>query len=363
MQFRQIVVTGGAGFVGSNFAVSLKQQFPEIEVTAVDNLKRRGGELTLTRLREHGVRFHHADVRCPEDLDELCSGDLLVDCSAEPSVHAGAGGSPQGVLNTNLAGTLNCLEWARRREAAVLFLSTSRVYPIDVLNALPHRETGMRQVWVAPTDDESRELPPAAEWLEGITEKFPLAGRRSMYGASKLCCELIAREYAANYRMPVLVNRCGVLTGPWQMSRIDQGVVALWVARHHYGLPLRYIGFGGRGTQVRDVLHVDDLFELFVLQAAKLDAWTGEPFNVGGGWEMSVSLRELTELCRAATGRTIEIEEVCATSPVDVRIYVTNSRRARDAFHWRPTRPPERIVNEIHSWIRGREAILRPVLC
>ena len=127
--------------------------------------------------------------------------------------------------------------------------------------------------------------------------------------------------------MAAIINRCGVLAGPWQMGKVDQGVVTLWVARHAFGQPLRYIGFGGLGKQVRDVLHVDDLFDLLLLQMARPARWDGRVYNVGGGNDVSASLLELTEICRRETGREIPIAEVPETSSVDLRIYVGDSRR------------------------------------
>ena len=113
--------------------------------------------------------------------------------------------------------------------------------------------------------------------------------------------------------MPAIINRCGVLAGPWQMGKVDQGVITLWVARHVFGLPLKYIGYGGLGKQVRDVLHVNDLFDLIVLQMSSPESWDGRIYNVGGGREVSVSLLELTELCRRATGREVPIGRVPET--------------------------------------------------
>ena len=147
MRFGSILITGGAGFVGASLSLFLKQSFPGVSVTALDNLSRRGSELNLPRLRESEVDFLHGDVRCPEDLQKCSDFDLLIDCSAEPSVQAGANSSPRFVLNANLLGTINCLEEARERGAASLFLSTSRVYPIARLNELPFAESESRFEW------------------------------------------------------------------------------------------------------------------------------------------------------------------------------------------------------------------------
>jgi len=222
-------------------------------VTVLDNLSRRGSELSLPRLRAAGVEFHHGDIRFVEDFSSLPPYDVLIDCSAEPSVQAGLAGSPRSVLDTNLIGTINCLEAARTRGAAFLFLSTSRVYPIEGLNGLPFTETDTRFCW----DGEAR----ISGFSElGIAESFALDGARSFYGTSKLAAELLIKEYVFSYGTRALVSRCGVIAGPWRMGRVDQGVISLWVARHYFGRPLSYTGFGGQGKQVRDILHVRDLF-------------------------------------------------------------------------------------------------------
>jgi CDP-paratose 2-epimerase len=350
-----ILITGGAGFVGSNLAVALRQASPSFEVTALDNLLRRGSELALVRLKQHGVGFRHGDIRCREDLDQLPPFDLLVDCSAEPSVHAGVTGSPLPVIAINLLGTVNCLELARRHRAAVLFLSTSRVYPIEAVNRLPFRELETRYEWTA-------DAPLSGFGPEGIAEEFPLAGARSFYGATKLSAELLLEEYRSSYGVPVLVNRCGVLAGPWQMGKVDQGVVTLWVARHHFRRPLRYTGFGRRGKQVRDILHVDDLCDLVLRQLERMEHWDGSVYNVGGGRERSVSLCELTALCSEATGGTVEIGSQPETSPVDVRIYVTDSRKVQAEYAWSPQRSLVDVVADIASWLEANEADLRGML-
>ncbi len=140
----RVLVTGGAGFVGSNLAIFLKTEFPQARIVAFDNLKRRGSELILSRLRDAGIGFVHGDVRIMDDLAPAGEFDLLLECSAEPSVHAGYGESPRYLLDTNLYGTINCLEACRQHNAAMVFLSTSRVYPIENLRNLPLIRQGDR---------------------------------------------------------------------------------------------------------------------------------------------------------------------------------------------------------------------------
>ncbi len=278
----RILVTGGAGFVGSTLALSLKNALPDSYVVALDNLKRRGSELAIARLKAGGVDFVHGDVRNPEDLESLRNIDTLLECSAEPSVQAGYDGDARYLVHTNFQGTLNCLEFARARDAGVIFLSTSRVYPVAALRDLPLESDGDR--FRIPADREGPGWSAA-----GIGVDFPMAGHRTLYGATKLCSEHLVEEYCAMYGLRAVVNRCGVIAGPWQMGKVDQGFAVLWAARHLYGGELDYRGFGGTGLQVRDILHVDDLFEIIALQHGDLEAHAGALYTLGGGPESSVS--------------------------------------------------------------------------
>lgn len=352
---KNILITGGAGFVGAHLALAMKAAYPAARVLAFDNLTRRGSELNLPRLAAGGVDFLRGDVRSEADLAQAGAVDLILECSAEPSVLAGYGESPRYAIDTNLVGTINCLEVARRHGAGMIFLSTSRVYPIAHLSALRLRETDTRFELEAVQ-------PLSGVSAAGIREDFPLDGPRSLYGATKLASELIIAEYGAMYGVRAVVNRCGVLTGPWQMGKVDQGVVVLWVARHHFGGVLNYVGYGGAGKQVRDVLHVADLCELVLHQAAHLDTFAGQTFNVGGGREFSVSLCELTDLCRRATGRTIPIASVPENRAADVPLYLSDTGRLQSATGWRPRRGVEAIIEEIAQWLRDEENTLQPIL-
>lgn len=301
--------------------------------------------MALQRLASGGVEFRHGDVRNPEDLDDAGEIDLLIECSAEPSVQAGLYGGERYLINTNLMGTINCLDHARRHDAAVVFLSTSRVYPIALLRSLPLLPTKTR--FVIP---DSHNGP---GWsARGITEDFPLAGSRSLYGASKLCSELIIAEYAALYGMPAVVNRCGVLTGPWQMGKVDQGFVVLWAARHLFGGRLSYNGFGGAGLQVRDVLAIRDLNRLISKQIEAIESHSGKVYNVGGGARRSLSLAELTEQCAGRAGRHLMIASRPQTDPVDIPFYVTDNTAVTAATGWRPEVSLGEMLDDIFEWLR-----------
>jgi CDP-paratose 2-epimerase len=333
----------------------LAECHPDWEVVVLDNLRRRGSELNLPRLREAGVRFHHGDVRQLEDLLEVGDVDALLECSAEPSVLAGVDGSPDYVVQTNLVGAYNCLELARRTGAQFVFLSTSRVYPVAALEALEYQEGESR---LELTDEQA--LPGVSS--QGIAESFPLEGARTLYGATKLAGELLIGEYAASYGLQAVINRCGVVAGPWQMGKVDQGVFSYWMLAHHFRRPLEYIGFGGTGKQVRDLLHVQDLLELVDRQLCDAGHWAGATVNVGGGRACSLSLQETTELCRQITGNTVEISPSSEDRPGDIPVYISDCSRVYGMSDWRPHRGPAEILTDIHDWILAHESALANAL-
>ncbi|MHB8689700.1 MAG: NAD-dependent epimerase/dehydratase family protein [Solirubrobacteraceae bacterium] len=347
------LVTGGAGFIGGNVAISLAERHPDWEIMALDNLKRRGAELNLPRLREARVSFRHGDVRELDDLLVLGEIDAIVECSAEPSVLAGVGGSPDYLIRSNLIGAYNCLELARRTDSFLVFLSTSRVYPVAPLESLTLVESDTRFDWA-----DEQPLPGASP--AGITEDFPLTGARTLYGSTKLAAELLIEEYRATYGLRAVVDRCGVIAGPWQMGKVDQGVFTYWMLAHHFRRPLRYIGFGGSGKQVRDLLHVEDLVALLDEQLSDPGVWDGVVANVGGGRERSLSLLETTALCREITGNVIDVEPSSEVRPGDLPIYISDCAKLLRLTSWRPRHDSRSVLADIHRWVLANEtAIIR----
>jgi CDP-paratose 2-epimerase len=353
---KTILVTGGAGFIGSSLAIEFKRRYPDRRVVAFDNLRRRGAELNVTRIRAEGVEFSHGDVRIEADLtpfrDDL---DVLLECSAEPSVMAGRDGQVRYVVDTNLFGCVNCLELARTSGAAFVFLSTSRVYPTATLCRLRYEDRGDRFHLL---DDQ----PVAGVSSRGIAEDFPLDGARTLYGTTKLASELLIAEYVDMFNVPAVVNRCGVVSGPWQMGHAEQGVFAHWMVAHVFRRTLAYIGFGGQGHQVRDVLHVADLADLIDIQLSQRSTLKGEVVNAGGGLATSVSLLEFSRKCAVLTGASLDITSRPETRPGDVPVYITDNTRVAARFGWTPKRSVDDIARDLFEWVRANEGALRSAL-
>jgi CDP-paratose 2-epimerase len=346
----RVLITGGAGFVGSNLAVHLCRAMPSAVIVSMDNLYRRGSELNLPRLRQYGIAFHWGDVR---ELTTFPNGpfDFIVECSAEPSILAGHDDRSDYLFQTNLIGAFHCLEMARQWNSRFLFLSTSRVYPITKLESHPWREQETRFVW------EDNDTPGISS--RGVREILDMNGSRSLYGFTKYAAEQLIEEYRATYSLKAVINRCGVVAGPWQFGKIDQGVASLWALAHHFGRPLSYIGYGGHGKQVRDFLHIDDLCELIAEQVRDFDEWDGWVGNVSGGMKNSASLYELTRLCQEISGKKMPIASIPENRPNDLRIFVADCTRLFQRTAWRPKRDVRQAVSDIAAWIREHESALQ----
>jgi CDP-paratose 2-epimerase len=179
-----------------------------------------------------------------------------------------------------------------------------------------------------------------------------------MYGASKLAAEFLLMEYDVDW----VVDRCGVIAGPWQMGKVDQGVFTHWMLSHVFGRPLKYIGYGGTGKQVRDLIHVDDVVDLVERQLLDPAGWRGRTFNVGGGRVGSLSLQETTAICRELSGREVPIGAEAETRAGDVRCYLSDCRALYEHTDWRPQRTPHDVLRDIHAWISSHEQLVLQAL-
>lgn len=338
----KLLITGICGFAGSVLARTLLAHRPGLCITGIDNLSRKGSETNIEPLRKLGIDVRIGDVRDISFLTNLPPADWILDCAANPSVLAGVDGSSSslGVMEHNLYGTINLLECCKSWNAGFILLSTSRVYSIEALVSLPLDETAGRFVPAAGS--------PCPR--SGIGEDFSTDPPLSLYGSSKRCSELLALEYGAAFGFPVWINRCGVLAGAGQFGKADQGIFSYWIHSWNAGRPLRYIGFGGNGKQVRDCLHPRDLCSVLLRQMDEPGRPVPRICNFSGGSANSMSLRELSAWCARrfpAASSPLVADTNPQTRPFDIAWLVLDPSRAAETWDWQPQTLLADILEEI----------------
>jgi CDP-paratose 2-epimerase len=337
----RILITGICGFVGSTLARSLVAAGHQ--VAGFDNYIRPGSETNREPLIRLGVKVLTADLRNAAEIEALPSADFVIDAAANPSVLAGVDGktSSRELVDHNLLGTINVLEYCKRHRAGFILLSTSRVYSISPLAALP-----VRVVAGALEPDPAGPLP-AGAGAAGVTESFATIAPISLYGATKLASEALALEYGETFGFPVFINRCGVLAGAGQFGRADQGIFAFWINSWRRQRPLKYLGFGGHGHQVRDCLHPRDLVTVLEKQfAAPTLAAADRVANFSGGIESAMSLRQLSDWCGKRFGPHVVAADGTPRQ-FDIPWIVLDPAKAGRVWDWRPATPTAAILDEI----------------
>ena len=338
----RLFITGICGFVGSSLANWFRQHRPSFKISGIDNFIRPGSETNRAALRSRGITVQHGDVRNPSDFENLPAVDWVIDAAANPSVLAGVDkrSSSRQVIEHNLFGTANLLEYCKRVEAGLVLLSTSRVYSISALAGLPLIKGKHAFEWdkaAAPIEGAS---------ANGLTTEFSTSPPISLYGSTKLASECVALEYKHSFSLPLWINRCGVIAGAGQFGTSEQGIFSYWIHAYAQKRPLKYIGFDGLGRQVRDALHPDDLAELVAQQIEYSQNSGGTIFNVGGGAGNAMSLAQLSSWCAERFGKH-SVESDPTPRPFDVAWLVMDNRQTTAQFDWRPKRDLPSLLDEI----------------
>ena len=352
----KLLITGICGFVGSTLARYLLNARYGLTIYGLDNLIRQGSELNRGELLKLGIKLFHGDIRIQSDFDTLPDVDWLIDAAANPSVLAGVDGktSSRQLIEHNLCGTVNMLEYCKRHQAGFILISTSRVYSIKPLSEIDVEVSGnayrLKENAALPQqvvrECNSRTACQGVTPL-GVNEQFSTIPPLSLYGSTKFASEILALEYGEMFNFPVWINRCGVLAGAGQFGKADQGIFAFWINAYLRRSPLQYIGFGGHGYQVRDALHPRDLTPLLLNQMSNTSSQdVPQIINLGGGITNAMSLAEISEWCADRFGWH-EILSDPHPRQFDIPWIVMDYSVARQIWDWQPQTSLQQILTEI----------------
>ena len=336
----KILITGGCGFVGSNLAIFLKKNIKDVKIFSLDNLYRKGSKINEKRLNYYKIKNLKININNYKKLSKLQKFDLILDCCAEPAIEASTK-NPDQIINTNLLGTYNVLKKCVIDKCGIIFLSTSRVYSIQKLNSF--YKHSLKKI----------------NYKLKINEKFETSSPKSLYGLSKLASEDLIKEFNYSHNIKFIINRFGVISGPWQFGKQDQGFISLWMERHINNKKLKYIGFGGKGLQSRDILHINDACDLILMQIKKFSSINNKTFNVGGGAKNTLSLKQLTQVCEKITNNKIKIDKIKQTSIFDIPNYITNNSKVYKYYKWKPKNNVNNILIDIFNWIKFNKKLVQ----
>ena len=336
---KKILITGGCGFVGSNLCIFLNKK--KYKVSSLDNLSRKGSRYNLNLLKKLNIKNYKINIENYHQISKLPKFDIIIDCCAEAAVEVSKNNFDK-VINTNLFGTINILKKVKNDKSKIIFLSSSRVFPIKKINEIFKKKVLNNSLVIK----------------EMFSENSETNGPKTIYGVTKLASEMFIEEFSYAFNIKYIINRCGVISGPLQFGKQDQGFVSLWIWRHLMKKKLSYIGYGGKGNQTRDVLHIYDLCELIFMQIKKIGSINNSLFTVGGSTKSNISLKKLTKICQEITGNKLRITKVKKTSIYDIPYFITDNSKVIKSYNWKPKRNILNIVKDTYNWLKNNKAYL-----
>jgi CDP-paratose 2-epimerase len=336
----KIIVTGGCGFIGSNICIFLKNL--SFKVISVDNLSKTYSKLNLKRLNDLNIKNYKIDISNKDKFIKLnFKSDIIIDCCADPAVES----SRQDILkniSNNLITTYCVLEKAKKDNSKIIFLSTSRIYPIK----------DSYQKFNFFYKKKNKNL---------FDENSNLTGPKTIYGFSKLASEMLIKEYNYAFKIDYLINRCGLITGPWQFGKVEQGLVSLWLWKHlNKDNNLYYKGYNGSGNQIRDILFINDLCELVYLQIKQFKKIKNQTFCIGGGIKNSANLKKLTKICEKITKNKLKIKSDSQTSIYDIPFYITSLQKVKKYYNWMPKTDLSHGFYILLEWMKKNYTLIKP---
>jgi len=335
----KILITGGCGFVGTNIAIFLFNK--KHKISTLDNLSRKGSRYNLKLLKKRNIKNYNLNVENYNKLKKLPKYDLIIDCCAEAAVEVSRK-KIDSVINTNLIGTINILKKVKKDNSKIIFLSSSRVYPVKTMNKIINKKIIKKKIKINKM----------------INENDSITGPKTIYGLTKLSSEMFIEEFSYAYGIKYIINRCGVISGPLQFGKQDQGFLSLWIWKHLNKKNLSYIGYGGFGNQIRDVLHVNDLCKLIEIQIKKFTKINNQIYTVGGSKKSFTSLKNLTRICEKITNNKIKFKKISKTSIYDIPYYISDNKKISKIYGWKPKKDINNIVKDTYDWLSQNKKTL-----
>jgi CDP-paratose 2-epimerase len=316
----KLLITGGCGFVGSNFARHMLEKGHDVII--LDNMSRPGSEINLKLMQKDfpNLTYHRRELDDIQELLQKIDVDLIYHFAAQVAVTQSYQ-SPKSDFRVNASGTFNLVS---STDVPVIFASTNKVYG-DNVNEVPLIEQDTRYDF----DGEFGK--------KGIPESFSIdAKKHTPYGVSKLTGEMYVREFNG------VANRFSCMYGESQFGTVDQGWVSHFVISKLKNMPLTIYG---DGKQVRDLLYIKDVCRLLELQGNNIDKIKGEVFNIGGGFDKTISLLELCKL--------LDIKPDFADwRPADQKVYYSDITKAERVLGWKPEVGVEQGIENMSNWIK-----------
>ena len=324
---KSILITGGCGFVGSNLAIYLQKELKNFFIFSADNLNKNYSKFNLNILRKMKIKNYKVDISSNKFLKIKKKFDFIIDCSADPAVE-NSRKETQSVFNNNLKTTFNILEKTKKDKSKIIFISSSRIYPIiESKKKFRNKNNSF------------------------FDEQTQTDGIKSLYGFTKFASELLIKEYSYIFNIKYIINRSGIITGPLQFGKVEQGVISLWLWRHLNNLKLDYIGFGGKGHQIRDILYVDDFSLLIKKQILAFSKINNQLFCIGGGKKNSITLKQLTAKCQKITENIPYIGSIPKSSMYDIPIFVSSNKKIKKFYNWSPKTDINQILKLNLKWL------------
>ncbi len=339
---KKILVTGGCGFIGSNIAEHLNSN--NFIVDTLDNLSRSGAKLNEKRLLRKKIKNFRVNILNKRKIKRLGKYDIIIHCCAEPSVNTPKN-KVNEIIRVNFEGTNNILEKCLKDKSKIIFMSSSRVYSVDKINDLIGKKIIKKRIKIKKK--------------YSINEKFSTVSPITFYGFTKLASEMLIKEYANYFGIKYIINRPGVVAGPWQFGKVEQGFVSLWIWRYLNKMELSYKGYGGYGYQVRDVIHIDDFKDITLKQILEINKIYNKTFNVGGGLSNSIDLKKLSQLVSQLFSYKLKFSKFKATSINDVPVYISDNTYISKLYKWKPKKKIVDIILDTYNWQKKYQSVLK----